>query len=144
MEKLIRKGAPAYVAHCHQMQLLTTEIVKSQHPEIQSLIQKYDKVFQDLPMKLPPNRNIEHIIKVKPDSAPVNIRPYRYPHHHKTEIERLIQDLLKCGVITTTRSPYAIPVVLVQKKDGSFRLCIDYRGLNKITIKNKFPIPFID
>jgi len=52
MEKLIRKGAPAYMAHCHQMQLLTTEIVKSQNPEIQTLIQKYDKVFQDLPMKL--------------------------------------------------------------------------------------------
>ena len=60
------------------------------------------------------------------------------------KIERLIQDLLKCGVIMTSRSPYATPIVLVWKKDGSFRLCIDYRGLNKITIKNKFPIPFID
>ena len=55
-----------------------------------------------------------------------------------------MQDLLKCGVITRSKSPYAAPVVLVRKKDGSFRLCIDYRGLNKITIKNKFPIPFID
>jgi hypothetical protein len=52
--------------------------------------------------------------------------------------------LLKCGVITKSRSPYATPVVLVQKKDGSFRLCIYYHGLNKIKIKNKFPIPFID
>jgi hypothetical protein len=95
-------------------------------------------------MKLPPNRNIEHIIEVKTDSTPVNIIPYQYPHHHKTEIERLIQDLLKCGVITTSRSPYAAPAVLVQKKDGSFKLYIDYRGLNKITIKNKFHIPFID
>jgi hypothetical protein len=60
------------------------------------------------------------------------------------EIERLIQDLLKCGVITTSKSPYVAPIVLVRKKDGSFRVCIDYRGLNKITIKNKFPIPFID
>jgi hypothetical protein len=144
MDKLIQKGAPAYMAHCHQMQLLTTEIVKSRHPEIQTLIQKYDKVFHDLPMKLPPNRNIEHIIEFKLDSAPINIRPYRYPHHHKTKIERLIQDLLKCGVITTSRSPYAAPVVLVRKKDRSFILCINYRGLDKITIKNKFPIPFID
>ena len=126
MEKLIRKGAPTYVAHCHQMELLTTKIVKSQHPKIQTLIQKYDKVFQDLPMKLLPKRNIEYIIEVKPDSTPVNIKPYRYPHHHKTEIERLIQDLLKCGVITTSRSPYAAPVILVRKRDGSFRLCIDY------------------
>jgi hypothetical protein len=95
-------------------------------------------------MKLPPNRNIEHIIEVKTDSTPINIIPYRYPHHHKMEIERLIQDLLKCGVITTSKNPYACLVVLVRKKDGSFRLCIDYRGLNKITIKNKFLIPFID
>jgi hypothetical protein len=51
---------------------------------------------------------------------------------------------LKCGFITTSKNPYAAPVVLVRKKDGSFRLCIDYRGLNKITIKNKFLIPFID
>ena len=52
--------------------------------------------------------------------------------------------MLKCGVISKSRLPYAAPVVLVRKKDGSFRLCIDYRGLNKVTIKNKFPIPFID
>jgi hypothetical protein len=64
-------------------------------------------------MKLPPKRNIEDIIEVKPYSTPVNIKPYRYPHHHKTEIERLIQYLLKCGVIRTRRSPYAAPVILV-------------------------------
>jgi hypothetical protein len=95
-------------------------------------------------MKLPPKRNIEHIIELKADSTPVNIKPYRYPHHHKTKVQRLIQDLLECGVITTSKSSYAAPVILVRKKDGCFRLCIDYRWLNKITIKNKFPIPFID
>jgi hypothetical protein len=120
MEKLIRKGAPSYVAHCHQMELLTTKIVKSQDPEIQALIQKHDKVFQDLPMKMPPNRNIEHIIEVKPDSTLVNIRPYLYPYHHKTEIKRLIQDLLKCEVIMKSNSPYAPPIVLVQKKGWIF------------------------
>ena len=52
--------------------------------------------------------------------------------------------MLKCGVISKSRSPYVAPVVLVRKKDGSFRLCIDYRGLNKVIIKNKFSIPFID
>ena len=56
----------------------------------------------------------------------------------------MTQDLLKCGVISKSKSPCAALVVLVRKKDGSFRLCIDYRGLNKVTIKNKFPIPFID
>jgi len=113
-------------------------------PEVQDLVRKHEEVFQDLPLKMLPNREIEHTIEVKAGSDPVNIKPYRYPHHQKTEIERLIQDLLKCGIITKSKSPYAAPVVLVRKKDGSFRLCIDYRGLNKITIKNKFPIPFID
>jgi len=95
-------------------------------------------------MQLPPERSIEHIIEVKLGANPIKVKPYWYPHHHKTKIERLVQDLLKCGVITKSRSPYASLVVLVRKKDESFRLCIDYRGLNKITIKNKFPIPFID
>jgi hypothetical protein len=95
-------------------------------------------------MELPPQRIIERIIEIKPGLSPVKIRPYRYPHHHKIEIERLVQDLLKCGVITKSRSPYSASIVIVRKKDGSFRLCIDYCGLNKITIKNKFPIPFID
>ena len=95
-------------------------------------------------MELPPERKIEHVTEIKSGSIPINVKPYRYPHHHKMEIERLIPDLLKCGVITKIRSPYAAPVVLVRKKDGSCRLCIDYRGLNKITIKDKFPIPFIN
>lgn len=115
-----------------------------QQPEITTFIQKYNKVFQEWPMKYPPESMIEHIIEVKPDATPVNAKPYRYPHHHKTKIERLIQDVLKCGVITKSRSPYVAPVLLVRKKDGSFRLCIDYRALNKITIKNKFAISFID
>jgi hypothetical protein len=126
------------------MEIITTEVIQSQHPEIQALIQKYDKVSQNLPMKMPPERKIEHIIEVKPHLTLVNIKPYRYPRRHNIEIERLNQDLLKCGVITMSRSPNATPVILVRKNDGSFRLCIDYRGLNKITIKNKFPIPFID
>jgi hypothetical protein len=91
------------------MEILASEVVYSQHPEIQGLIQKHEKVFQDLPMELPPERRIEHIIEVKLDSTLVNVKPYRYPHHHKTKIERLIQDLLRCGVITKSRSPYACP-----------------------------------
>jgi hypothetical protein len=94
-------------------------------------------------MELLPQRRIEHIIEFKPRSSPIKVRPYRYTNHHKTKIERLVQDLLKCGVIVKIRSPYATPIMLVRKKHGSFRLCIDYQGINKITIKNKFPILFM-
>jgi hypothetical protein len=63
-------------------------------------------------MELPPQRRIEHIIEVKPGHGPVKVRPYIYPHHQKTKIEILGQDLLKCGVITKIRGPYVAPVVL--------------------------------
>eukprot|EP00253_Pinus_taeda_P006192 PITA_06192 len=144
MMKMIRKGAPAYVIQCHQLEMLSANMTSEESPEIQDLIRKHEKVFQGLPLKMLPNREIEHKIEVKAGSDQVNIKPYRYPHHQKTEIERLIQDLLKCGIISKSKSPYAAPMVLVRKKDGSFRLCFDYRGLNKITIRKKFPIPFID
>ena len=84
MEKLIRKGAPAYVVQCQEMELLTSEGVKLGQPEIQGLIQKYKKVFEDIPMELPPEINIEHVIEVKFGSSPVNVKHYRYPHHHNT------------------------------------------------------------
>ena len=64
-------------------------------------------------MQLPPKRSIEHIIEVKSGANPIKVESYRYPHHHKKEIERLVQDLLKCGVMTKSRSPYAAPVVSV-------------------------------
>jgi hypothetical protein len=134
IEKMIRKGANAYFIQCHNIEIQESEQDDSRTSNIQDLIQKHKKVFQDLLMELPPQRRVEHIIEVKPGSSPVKVRPYKYPHHHKIEIERLVQDLLKCGVIMKRRSPYATLIVLVQKKDGSFRLCIDYRGLNKITI----------
>jgi len=106
--------------------MLSSNLVNEEAPEVQELIQKHEKVFQDLPIKMPPKREIEHTIEVKAGTNPINIKLYRYPHHQKTEIERLIPDLLKCGIITKSKSPYVAPAVLVRKKDGSFGLCVDY------------------
>lgn len=93
---------------------------------------------------LPPSRSYYHTIPLVPGDVPVNNRPYRYSPHHKDEIERQIKELLAAGHITPSTTPFASPVLLVQKKDGSWRFCVDDRSLNNLIIKNRFPLPIID
>jgi len=118
--------------------------ISTQHNEaIQTLLNQYQDVFQE-PQHLPPSRFYDHHIPLIPGSTPVNSRPYKYSPHHKDEIEKQVQKLLADGLITPSCSPFASPVLLVLKKDGSWRFCVDYRKLNDITVKNRFPMPLID
>lgn len=110
---------------------------------ISQLLEEFQIVFSE-PKGLPPERAFDHHIPLLEGQPPVNTRPYRCPHFQKAEIERQVQEMLKTGVIGPSNSPFASPVLLVKKKDNSWRLCIDYRQLNNITIKDKFPIPIID
>lgn len=96
------------------------------------------------PKELPPHRRYDHAIPLQSNSVPVNSRPYRYCPLHKNKIKRQVKELLASGFITTSTSPFASPVLLVQKKDGSWRFCVDYRRLNDLTIKNKFPMTIIE
>lgn len=107
------------------------------------IIEKNAAVFET-PKGLPPNRGHEHAIVLKEGANPVGVRPYRYPQCQKDEIERLIQEMLAAGIIKPSCSPYSSPVLLVNKKDGSWRFCVDYRALNKETVPDKYPIPVID
>nr|GEY35536.1 retrotransposon-related protein [Tanacetum cinerariifolium] len=79
-----------------------------------------------------------------PNATPPNIRPYRYPYSQKTEIEKQVEQLIATGFIQPSNSPFSSPVLLVKKKDNSWRMCVDYRALNKITVADKYPIPNID
>ncbi|KAJ3702738.1 hypothetical protein LUZ61_006443 [Rhynchospora tenuis] len=112
-------------------------------PELQQVVAAYSTVFTD-PTTLPPIRSTDHQIPLLHDTVPINIRPYRFSHFQKLEIEKIVEELLQTGYIRPSTSPFASPILLVKKKDQSWRLCVDYRKLNDLTIKNKFPIPIID
>ncbi|KAJ3703306.1 hypothetical protein LUZ61_007011 [Rhynchospora tenuis] len=113
------------------------------HPKLQAVVSNYSSVFTD-PSSLPPIRSTDHQIPLKSETIPVNIRPYRFSHFQKPEIEKIVEELLSSGYIRASTSPFASPILLVKKKDQTWRLCVDYRKLNDLTIKNKFPIPIID
>ncbi|GJY04844.1 putative mitochondrial protein [Tanacetum coccineum] len=107
------------------------------------LIEEFADVFE-VPNCLPPKRGHDHRIPLQEGTQPINIRPYRHPPTQKDAIESMVKELLDSGVIRHSQSSFSSPVVMVKKKDGSWRMCIDYRQLNKQTIKDKFPIPLIE
>ncbi|CAJ2672993.1 unnamed protein product [Trifolium pratense] len=111
--------------------------------DLEEILQQFHEVFKD-EIQLPPERSQVHHIKLFPGHGAINVRPYRYPHHQKEEIERQVAELLNAGVIRQSMSEYSSPVILVKKKDKSWRMCVDYRALNKATIPDKYPIPIVD
>lgn len=95
-------------------------------------------------MGLPPKRAVDHQIPLVPGAEPVKVRPYRYSPIQKSEIEKQLKQMLSQGVIRPSASPFASPVLLVRKKDGTWRFCVDYRYLNAITVKHKYPMAVVD
>ncbi|XP_048429391.1 uncharacterized protein LOC125472242 [Pyrus x bretschneideri] len=114
-----------------------------QQTELDALLSQFAAVFQT-PTTLPPSRSHDHRIPLLEGSKPTSARPYRYGPFQKSEIEKCVQDLLDSGFIRASNSPFSSPVLLVKKKDNSWRMCMDYRALNLLTIKDKYPIPLID
>ncbi|XP_033146964.1 uncharacterized protein LOC117133923 [Brassica rapa] len=105
--------------------------------DLQHLLGDFAVLF-DEPTELPPFRDgFDHRIPLESGANPVNLRPYRYSSLQKDVIDTMVRKMLDEGIIQASSSPYASPVVLVKKKDGSWRLCVDFRGLNKQTIKDK-------
>ena len=98
---------------------------------------------EDLPC-MPPDRDIEFIIKLLPGTAPIAKHPYRMGVNELGELKKQIKELQDKGFIRPSSSPWGAPVIFVDKKDGTQRMCVDYRSLNEVTIKNKYPLPRID
>ena len=134
--------------------LLMTTVSEPTEVLLSTLLQKWPKTLQTLllqfstlfetPKGLPPPRTHDHKILLVDENQTVKLRPYRYPAVQKDEIERMVVEMKDTGIIRDSTSSFASPVILVKKKDGSWRLCIDYRQLNRLTIKDKFPIPLVE
>jgi hypothetical protein len=99
--------------------------------------------LEDLP-RLPLERDVEFVIELKPGTAPISRRSYRMPPNELAELKIHLQDLLDKGFIRPSSSPWGCPAIFVKKKDQTLRMCMDYRPLNEVTIKNKYPLPRID
>lgn len=103
----------------------------------------FEQAFQE-PKGIPPKRGHKHTVVLKDGTDPVSVRSYRYPQFQKDEIEKLVKKMLLAGIIQPSISPFSSPVLLVKKKDGSWKFCVDYRALNKETVPDKYPIPMIN
>jgi hypothetical protein len=99
--------------------------------------------LEDLP-RLPPERDVEFVIELKPGTAPISRRSYRMPPNELAELKIHLQDLLEKGFIRPSSLPWGCPAIFVKKKDQTLRMCVDYGPLNEVTIKNKYPLPRID
>jgi hypothetical protein len=141
MKSMLRKGDVGAVIYVQRLQMDDTST--STLPALSALLVEYSDIFQE-PTELPLEREVDHQIPLQPHDAIVNSRPYRLSFNQNDTMGSLILQLFKNKVIRPSVSPYSSPTILVKKKDDSWRLCIDYRKLNKLTVKNKYPIPIIE
>ena len=108
------------------------------------VVRKFQDVFPDELPGLPPHREFDFSIEVYPGTYPISISPYRMTPLELKELKTQLDELLGKGFIRPSTSSWGTPVLFVKKKDGTLRLCIDYRKLNRVTVKNKYPLPRID
>ena len=114
--------------------------------EIQDILVvcEFSDVFpEDLP-GLPPQRDVEFVIELKPGTAPISRKSYQMPPNELAELKTQLQDLLEKGFIRPSSSPWGFPAIFVKKKDQTLQMCVEYIPLNEVTIKNKYPLPQID
>ncbi len=150
MQRLMRKKKGTFfVAFIQELQELNavrpSESSQPQPESAKVILTEFSDVFpSDLPSSLPPSREIDHVIDVIPGSHPPSKPTYPLSYKEMDELKKTLADLSKHGFARPSKSPYGAPVLFVKKKDGSMRMCVDYRALNKVTVKNRYPLPRID
>ncbi|KAJ0466689.1 putative nucleotidyltransferase, Ribonuclease H [Helianthus annuus] len=137
-QKCLRKGHTAILA------LVTEASAEERKIEDIPIVRDFPEVFPEELPGLPPHRQVEFQIELAPGAAPIARAPYRLAPSELEELSTQLQELLEKGFIHPSSSPWGAPVLFVKKKDGTFRMCIDYRELNKVTVKNRYPLPRID
>ncbi|KAK1432277.1 hypothetical protein QVD17_09172 [Tagetes erecta] len=137
--KYVHNGGRTFLAY-----VIDTTIGTSQQIVDIPIVRDYADVFPEELHGLPPEREVEFRIELVPGANPVAKAPYRLAPTEMRELMTQIQELLDKGFIRPSVSPWGAPVLFVKKKDGSMRMCIDYRELNKLTVKNRYPLPRID
>nr|GEY44926.1 putative reverse transcriptase domain-containing protein [Tanacetum cinerariifolium] len=136
--KYIERGCHLYLAH------VTEKKLNEKRSDDVPVIHDFPEVFPDDLPGLPPLRQVEFQSDLVPGAAPIARAPYHLEPSEMRELSVQLQELLEKGFIHPSSSPWGASVLLINKKDGSFRMCIDYRDLNKLTVKNRYPLPRID
>nr|GEZ78237.1 reverse transcriptase domain-containing protein [Tanacetum cinerariifolium] len=143
--------APTVLDHDYAIELADGRIVgeaegKSEKKQLENvpIVRDFLEVFLEDLSGLPPTRQVVFQIDLIPGAAPVARAPYRLAPPEMKELSKQLKELSDKGFIRPSSSPWGAPVLFVKKKDGSFRMCIDYRELNKLTVKNRYPLPRID
>lgn len=139
---MLKHATDSFVVHLNSVEETIVPPSKLSD-DFQKVIDQHHDVFE-MPSGLPPSRNHNHAINLQDGTAPISVRSYRYLFTQKGKIEKLVREMLNAGIIQPSTSPFSSPVLLVKKKYGSWRFCVDYRALNKATVQDKFPIPVID
>jgi len=145
VNELLAAPSVAYALVCKDALISIHDMQHSLPPAIANILQEYSDVFpSEIPAGLPPIRGIEHQIDLIPRASLPNRAPYRTNPDETKEIQRQVQEALDKGYVRDSLSPCVVPVILVLKKDGTWRMCVDCRAINNITIRYRHPIPRLD
>jgi hypothetical protein len=139
MRRYFQKGCPLYA-------IQVSKTIEGNKPSLEDhpTLREHIDVFPEEVLGLPPRRDIDFLIDLAPGAVSVSRTPYRMSTPELVELKLQLREMMDKGCIRPSVSPWGAPILFLKKKDGTLRLCIDYRQLNKVTIKNKYPLPMID